>query len=160
MTKTLAGLAAAAVLVLAACGDDSTASKETTAKSAQGAQIVTVTGVSDYKFEVSSTKLKAGSTTFKFTNNDDKSHEMVLFKTDLATDKLPADAATGKVDEEGAGITTLGEVPEVGQSESGELTADLTPGTYLLVCNVVEKEADGTEKSHFTHGMHATLTVA
>lgn len=39
-----------------------------------------------------------------------------------------------------------------------ELTLDLEPGTYVLLCNLVEEET-GEVESHLAEGMHATFTV-
>jgi hypothetical protein len=46
----------------------------------------------------------------------------------------------------------------VASGDTEDLTLDLEPGSYLLLCNIVEEE-DGESESHFAEGMHATFTV-
>jgi uncharacterized cupredoxin-like copper-binding protein len=53
----------------------------------------------------------------------------------------------------------LGEVEDVEAGDERELTLDLEPGDYVLLCNVVEEEETGEVESHFAEGMHATFTV-
>ena len=100
-----------------------------------------------------------GKVTFTATNTGpNDAHEMVVFKTDLGVRDLPA-SAEGKVDEEGAGLTFIGEIEsfDVGKTESG--TFDLTAGRYVLVCNIVQDEPDGTKESHYLKGMATEFTV-
>lgn len=41
----------------------------------------------------------------------------------------------------------------------GEGTFDLDEGTYVLFCNILEEEDDGTFESAFQEGMSTTFTV-
>jgi hypothetical protein len=43
------------------------------------------------------------------------------------------------------------------ETESG--TFDLTAGRYVLVCNLVQDEPDGTRESHYLMGMAIEFTV-
>lgn len=103
--------------------------------------------------------IDSGKVTFEATNTGpDDAHELVVFKTDLPLLELPA-SAEGKVDEEGAGLTTIGEIEEFDPGTTASGTFDLAPGRYLLVCNIVQDEPDGTKESHYREGMVAEFTV-
>jgi len=100
-----------------------------------------------------------GKVTFVATNSGpDDPHEMVIFKTDLGVHELPA-SAEGKVDEAGAGVTMMGEIEEFDPGKTGTITVDLTSGRYVLVCNIVQDEPDGTKESHYLKGMSVEFTV-
>ena len=101
------------------------------------------------------TTAPAGSLTFDVKNEGTKTHELVLFKTDLAPDKLPLDE-DGAVDEEGAGITLVQEVEDVGVGETKSFTAEAAAGNYLLVCNLVDPD---TGDKHFGHQMYVPFKV-
>ena len=91
----------------------------------------------------------AGTVTFDVTN-DSKGiiHEMILspLKSDQA--ELPYIADENRVDEETAGH--LGEVSELDAGKGGSLIVDLTPGSYILYCNI---------PGHFIDGMWTVLKV-
>ncbi|KQT04722.1 MULTISPECIES: hypothetical protein [unclassified Rhizobium] len=91
----------------------------------------------------------AGDTKF-LVHNDAMSaeHEMVLVKLKSADEKIEVDTAIGRVDEDK--LDSLGEVADLKPGAVGELSAKLTPGSYVLLCNI---------KGHFQAGMHAMLNV-
>ena len=96
---------------------------------------------------LSSAVAKAGGVTFHISNHStDTKHNFVVYKTDLAGDKLPMD---NKGDVMGAQLTKVGEM-EVDKGNSRDLKVDLTPGHYVAVSNL-----DGQYKA----GMHVDLTV-
>lgn len=100
--------------------------------------------------DVSPAKVTAGKVTFEVSNvsKNDEEHEFLIVKTDLAADKLPMKEAGARIDESMLpGIEELGDLEP---GDSGTLTVDLVPGTYLLFCN---------EEGHFGAGMFAYLTV-
>jgi len=113
-----------------------------------------------YTLTLSSNTASAGKVTFHVTNNaTDQNHEFVIFKTDLPEDQLPLkDDGTGvmMVDEEGAGVTHIDEIPdsELPPGATKDLTVDLQPGRYVIVCNLV---VNGT--NHYMQGMRAVFTV-
>ena len=105
------------------------------------------------------TSIEHGKVTFAATNTGpDDPHELVILKTDLGVRDLPA-SAEGKVDEEGAGVTAMGEIEEFDVGKAGSVTLDLAPGRYVLVCNIVQDEPDGTKESHYLKGMEVEFTV-
>ena len=142
---TLAAVALAMILPLAACSSEPTAST------------VEVT-LGEWSIGVDADSVPAGEVTFNATNNGpDDAHEMVLVKTDLAPADLPVDE-TGKVDEEGEGITFIGEIEEIPVGESDSATYDLAAGNYVLFCNIVDTAHDPTEV-HYGLGRRLAFTV-
>ena len=65
----------------------------------------------------------------------------------------------GAVDEEGGGITVIGEIEPFAPGQTMNASFDLEPGSYVFVCNVVEDE-DGETESHYQNGMRAAFTVS
>jgi hypothetical protein len=100
----------------------------------------------------------AGQVTFDAKNTGPKDpHELVVIKTDLAPDALPT-TSEGKVDENGAGIEVIGEIEEFKVGETQSKAFDLTAGSYVLICNVVEEE-EGKTEAHYKLGMRTDFTV-
>ena len=88
----------------------------------------------------------------------DDPHELVIIRTDLEMEQLQQDER-GFVAEDGDGIRKfLGEIEEfeVGESDAGIFK--LTPGRYILFCNIVVLE-EGEWESHFNEGMRTVLIV-
>lgn len=99
----------------------------------------------------------AGTVSFEVTNAGTQfQHEFVVIKTDLAPADLPADE-TGKVDEKSSDLNFIGEVEGLEIGASGTGSFDLTPGKYVLVCNIVEPA--GGHESHYNKGMRVAFTV-
>ena len=98
----------------------------------------------------------AGTVEFVVTNSGTQfKHEFVVIKSDLAPADLPA--VDGKVDEEGAGISFIGEVEQLEIGASGTASFDLTAGKYVLICNIVETGSG--HESHYNQGMRVAFTV-
>ena len=100
----------------------------------------------------------AGDVTFNASNIGEDTHELVVIRTDLAADALPT-AEDGSVDEAGEGIEIVGEIEDLAATAEGSATFTLEAGNYVLICNVVEEEDDGTVESHYNEGMHTTFIV-
>jgi len=91
---------------------------------------------------------RAGTVTFTVKNVGSVTHELVVLRTDLAEGSLPANPEeAGKVSEDGS----LGESGDLAPGASVDFTLTLTPGHYVLICNLA---------GHYAAGMHATLNVA
>jgi hypothetical protein len=81
-------------------------------------------------------------------------HELNVVRTDLPGGELPT-LPDGSFDEAGEGVEVVGQVAELAPGTSGSVTADLTPGHYVLLCNVV---IEGL--SHYAQGMFVDVEVA
>lgn len=106
-----------------------------------------------YAITLDKNSVPSGEVTFNVHNDaTDLTHEFVVFQTDLPADQLPLNDE-GIVDEEAAGITLIDEVEDIEPGTSTELTVNLDPGNYVLVCNV------DSEEMHYQHGMYVAFTV-
>jgi uncharacterized cupredoxin-like copper-binding protein len=142
----------AATLLIAACssgGASSSPAAPSQAASGSGGTSV-ATKLSDFKIELAATSAPAGEVTFALTNGGATVHEFVVFKTDLAPDKLPLAADGTEVDEAGAGLTLVDEVEDIAVGATPSLPVDLATGHYVVICNVA---------THYTSGMHAEFTT-
>lgn len=103
---------------------------------------------SNMGIKLSTDTVPAGDVVFKVTNSSKELvHEMLVFKY-VEGQVFPYDESRGKINEDAAG--SLGEVSETEPSKSGELKISLTPGKYVVLCNI---------PGHFANGMWAVLTV-
>ena len=92
----------------------------------------------------------AGLVDFTVNNAGPSEHEFLIFKTDLAADKLPL-GSDGRVDENAAGATKVFDSgTNIAINGSKTFQTALTPGNYVLVCNL---------PGHYAAGMHTTITV-
>jgi len=109
--------------------------------------------LTSYEITPDKTSADSGEITFNIHNDaTDLTHEFVVFKTDLPEDQLPLNDE-GIIDEEGAGITVVDEVEDIEPGASADLTVNLDPGNYVLVCNI------DSDEQHYQHGMHVAFTV-
>lgn len=137
--KRLATVTVAAFMLLAACGGAAAPATQ-----AGGSVAVKLT---DSGISIDRPSLSAGKVTFKITNAGSIEHEFAVLKTDIAADKLPANPdKPGKVKEDG----NVGEVEGIAVKETKDLSIELTPGNYVLICNV---------PAHYGTGMHTAFTV-
>ena len=98
---------------------------------------------------INQSTVKAGDIHFDVTNwSQGIVHEMLVVAVDNPNAALPYDPVQGRVPENQ--IKVLGEAEEMRPNESKTLTLKLTPGIYLLVCNV---------PGHYADGMVTSLTV-
>jgi len=116
-------------------------------------------GLQEFAIVPSVASAPAGKVTFvaKNTGPDDV-HEMVVLRTDLDPAALPVDN-DGKADEEGDGITSIGETGDVAVGATKDVAFDLAPGKYVLICNIVQTEPDGSKEAHYKVGMRTAFTV-
>jgi uncharacterized cupredoxin-like copper-binding protein len=94
-----------------------------------------------------STTLAAGRVTFDVTDTGKGEHEMGVYKTDKDPGNLPA--SKGKVDETSVG-QKIGELEGFKAGDEKSASFDLTPGTYILICNLT---------NHYNKGMVSQLQV-
>jgi uncharacterized cupredoxin-like copper-binding protein len=123
-------------------------------------------GVDLQEFEIKRTPsvVKAGVVTFNVKNVGGITHEMVVVRAPDAN-ALPkitvaGDRSVGAVDEEAvSAVNTIGETGDVKAQKHITKRFVLTPGTYVMFCNIDSKNAAGTVTNHFMKGMSATITV-
>ncbi len=105
----------------------------------------------DYFFDPSNGSTQASPTTIEAPNEGSVEHELVVFKTNMNPAKLPTEAS-GEVDEEKLDEIAE-EAGEIADVEAGDTKAEdfkLTPGKYVIFCNL---------PGHYAQGMYGTLTV-
>ena len=104
----------------------------------------------DFRVLPDTSVVPAGTVSFRILNKGPTTHEVIVVRTDRASDKLPLQRDGLTVDEEGEGIELLEEVEGLDIDDRRTLVLDLTPGNYVLYCNL---------EGHYLGGMHEALTV-
>jgi uncharacterized cupredoxin-like copper-binding protein len=94
----------------------------------------------EYWIRPSSTTVSAGKITFTARNVGQVEHELMVERTPIEMD------APGQPNEEAA----QGMIEDMAPGQSGKMTLNLRPGTYMLFCNVA---------GHFAAGQFTTLRV-
>jgi uncharacterized cupredoxin-like copper-binding protein len=105
--------------------------------------------VKDFKIEPSFPTVEAGLVTLRVRNEGPATHEFVLTRSGLPADELPLAEDGLSVDEDR--VVPLGELAEVEAGATGLLTLPLTPGRYVLFCNL---------EGHYLTGMSASIEVS
>ena len=153
-SRCLVALPVIAGILVGGCGggDGTSTTSETAGEATTGASgQATVIQMGEFFFEPKNATVKAGKTTIEAPNIGKVEHELVLFKTTMSPAKLPTEA-NGEVDEEKmdeiAGET--GEIPDVEAGKTKSEEFELTPGKYVMFCNL---------PGHYAAGMYGTLTV-
>ena len=97
----------------------------------------------EYKVLPTATSVKAGKVTFKVKNIGVLDHTFLVVKTNVAAGKIP-------VKKNRAVVSALGKLGPFKKGKGGSLTLALTPGKYVLLCNVA---------SHYQIGQYVAFTV-
>jgi uncharacterized cupredoxin-like copper-binding protein len=108
--------------------------------------------LSEWAITPESLVVPAGDLVIRPTNTGGTMHEMVLVRTDEASDSFPITGAD-EIDEE-IEVIQAGFVDEIEDIPAGTTTEKvfaLTPGNYVLFCNVT---------SHYAKGMNVAITAA
>lgn len=164
LRRSLMALAIATSLTLIACGEDEpNAAPATSTAPSQSAGSVSGTQVavtlSEFAISASPSSVPAGEVTFTITNSGpDDVHEFVVIRTDLPLTDLPTDV-DGAVEEGKGDLEAIDEVEDLAVGATEPLTVDLTTGSYVLVCNIVQTEPDGSIEAHYAEGMRTSFTV-
>jgi uncharacterized cupredoxin-like copper-binding protein len=147
--KVILGLAVAALAVLAiACGDDDD-------DDGGGGGSVDVS-LKEWSVTPAESSISAGSLTFSVTNDGEEPHEFLVIRSDLAPDALPVDE-DGKVIEDE--VDAVDEIEAFGAGTTEDLTVNLEPGSYVLICNITEFLPGEEPESHYQNGMRTAFTV-
>jgi uncharacterized cupredoxin-like copper-binding protein len=109
-----------------------------------GALTATLT---DQAIQLSGTNIDNGKVVFTVKNSGSVMHSLVVLKTNLADDKIPASSADPtKADERGK-VASTGPIQA---GETKQFSFDLGAGKYVLICN---------EPAHYVVGMHTHFEV-
>lgn len=120
----------------------------------EGAAQVTVQ-LSEWSVSPEPALVAAGRVYFLAQNVGGEPHELVIIRSDEAPDALPVE--DGKVPEDE--VDFIGEIEAFAADSEASGVFELTPGTYILLCNIVEQEESGELESHYQNGMAARFTV-
>jgi hypothetical protein len=105
----------------------------------------------------------AGRVTFQAKNTGpEDEHELVVIRTDRDPGDLPT-KSDGSVNEEGAGLDAVGEIEEFKVGTTQSKAFDLAAGSYVLICNVVEKDKGqdrGPLPARHAHGLQRPVARA
>ena len=134
----LAALAGALAIAATSCGGSGSAGSTT------GDVAVTM---KDFSITTSVASFAAGDVTFGIQNDGPSAHEFVILRTDDAPDALPVE--NGEIPEDQ--VDLVDEAEDIAPGTGTSLSANLTAGSYVLVCNL---------PSHYQAGMHAAFTVS
>lgn len=107
--------------------------------------------------EVDSTS--PGAINFATENTGAEPHELVVVRAESAED-LPTDENGAVVEGELPDDAFVGEIEEYPPGETCDGVFELDAGDYVLFCNIVEVEEDGTFESHFAEGMYTDFSVS
>jgi hypothetical protein len=121
--------------------------------------------LSEYKIKLTKKSVAAGCVALKVVNRGVEDHEVIVTKAKRPRD-LHQDA--GVVDE--AEVDVIAETGDLATGKRSTLELELTPGRYVLFCNVLHEESEESDgghaheeetksDSHFGEGMHKVLTV-
>lgn len=148
------------ILFVSACGTNQTqqnptasspsaASSPTLASSPTTAAKINVTET-EMAIKLPSATASAGQIDFVVHNSGKIPHEFVVLRTEVPDNQLPLKG--NRLDEEGKGVKQIDEIEEddLKSGATKTLSVNLTPGRYLLVCNL---------PGHYQAGMKTYLTV-
>ncbi len=104
----------------------------------------------DFAIQAPVTTATAGLIDFTVANAGPSAHEFLIFRANLAPDKLPL-GLDGRVDENSDQVTKVFDSGDnLDAANSKTFHSALLPGTYVLVCNL---------PTHYLAGMHTAFTV-
>jgi uncharacterized cupredoxin-like copper-binding protein len=104
----------------------------------------------DYRIRSSVTTVPAGTVTFSVYSKGPSTHELAVFETTRPADQLPLGSDGLRIDEDSSLLRAAGELEQVDIGETESVLLRLSPGTYVLVCNM---------EGHYLGGMYFSLVV-
>jgi len=119
-------------------------------KPISGSGAIVPVSLKDYRIVSSIASVPAGVVSFDVHNRGPSTHEFVVFQTTRPPDRMPLGSDGLTIDEDSSLVRPIGEMAQVDIGETGRLVLRLTPGTYVLVCNM---------EGHYLGGMHFSLVV-
>ncbi len=104
----------------------------------------------DFRVRQDASVVPAGTVSFRILNQGPTTHEVIVVRTDRASDKLPLQRDGLTVNEDAPGVDLLDEAEGLDIDDRRTLVLRLAPGHYVLYCNL---------EGHYLGGMHEALTV-
>ncbi len=157
--RARAGVAIALSVLLASCAQTQGLRPDVDASALDtaGGKVV-VLRFSDWQIEREGKgPIPAGDVTFRLINEADRRHEFVIVRLDRRQTR--PSLVEGRLDEEQfpeeQRVTEIDEIPPHGEVRT---RLHLSPGDYLIFCNIVEREHERII-NHFGNGMHTHLQV-
>lgn len=116
----------------------------------------------EWNVTLSADAVAAGEVKVQVTNKGKETHELafIRLKKELVSGRLPVEG-TGGINEDTMAPwgEIVGEIEDIAPKDKKKEVFTLKPGRYAVVCNVIEKEEDGSTEAHYSMGMHAVLNV-
>ena len=165
---TLGAIVAAGLVALAAaCGGDDGGNGDGPADPTAGGPTATPLPTSEVQVSVNLTEYQvapdqesigAGAITFVAKNIGGTEHELVVVRTNFEPDALPT-KENGSVEGGDEDVSVVGDTNPFPAEQERTLTLTLEPGSYVLLCDVVQ-EIEGEEPViHYQKGMFAAFEV-
>jgi uncharacterized cupredoxin-like copper-binding protein len=104
----------------------------------------------DFTIRLSAAHVAAGPFALVANNQGPSAHELVVFRTSLASGKLPLDSAGNVIESSPQIVKVADSGASVAPGQSRTMYTVLTPGNYVFVCNL---------PGHYRLGMRAALVV-
>ncbi|MCU1351346.1 MAG: hypothetical protein JWM05_555 [Acidimicrobiales bacterium] len=104
----------------------------------------------DFQIRLEGPRVRAGSVDLRLTNKGPTVHELVVVRTDARADRLPLGPDGLSVSETSPVIHKVDEQQDVDLEAGSTLHVRLTPGRYVVFCNL---------EGHYLAGMHKALQV-
>src|SRR5262249_24289350 len=119
---------------------------------AQGAGHASTVNVTqrDFKFQSDKATVPARTVTFRVHNRGPSAREFNVARTTLPDGGLPLRADGLTANEDSPPLHRIDSLNDVSYQDTQELTVHLTPGHYVMYCNL---------EGHYLGGMHVSLTV-
>jgi len=118
--------------------------------------------IREWNLTLNREKVKAGSIGFAVRNRGNETHELAIIKLNngmMYTGRLPVNKH-GAIDEDRMDFGKIvGEIENLKSGDKAKELFNLEPGRYAVICNMLEKEPDGSMEAHYSMGMHALLEV-
>jgi hypothetical protein len=115
--------------------------------------------LTEYQINPALQFIAKGKSNFVAKNSGSVKHEVVVVRGNDPS-ALPA-KPDGSVDE--SQIPKNSKVGEIGNVKAGKTkskTLKLSAGAYVLFCNIIDTEPDGSQVSHFAKGMYTTINAS
>jgi uncharacterized cupredoxin-like copper-binding protein len=142
--------------IVGACGPGGTTTTPTAAGATTGAGTTVEVTLQEWAVVPGAPSTAGGDVTFVVMNaGPEDVHEFVIVRTDLDPGALPTDE-TGAVVESGQGIEVVDEIEDIPVGETQEVTANLGPGSYALICNIYDETE---QEAHYQLGMRVGFEV-